>query len=673
MNTLRWSTFFVAATLVVSATTLTVATWMALNDEDRYGLDGIDAVFTLTEAPTTASTDELITAIRSEAAKLGVNVYKSWPSQREGTRRTDYYLFEGDASTVLGNPATGSFPSFGGVYVGSLRSGADLTARQILGGYLVQGSAAERDVIAGVLANLGAKVTTAEPPPPLERWAWRVIGGPLGGTVAVAWIAVVLASLNFAVDRMGVGAVRRSTGFGQGSVLARDAAALCGPALAAAAAPTLAIVAYSAIWAGGYRAGAAVAMFPIQAVALVSAAGLALGVQRLSTRRRSIGAIVSGARPFRTVTVVAATAAIVAGVIATSTAVSTLLLTREFELERTLDRFWSSQQDLSVISFSYASLTTDSARIDDTIGFAYRQAEQNGEALLAAGDAIGNGEAANTAPMVIVNSALLRTLRVLSASELASIEKIASSPGGAVTIVPPDSPANVPQVVTQIKDWFAFQGTLPGGTPGVVPTIEVLRDVDVGVVPRFDTATAAAGAMSLSSPVVLVTDASSGLISDNFYATNGAYLNPDALQRELQSSGATDLVTAMPRLPELAALKAANDRADLWASMVALTMMGFVIVAAWTIVCAIYLARQRARNFLLWTTGSSFLATHHRFLVWACAGALVPAVGILLLSPLVIEDAVALFCLAVIGAGVAIVLSLAILGRQHNRAALHDS
>lgn len=672
MSVLRLAKLSYGVALLLISAVLTVSTWAFLNDEDRFGPEGIENAFAIWELPS-LTTQDVIDTLQAQAREHHVNVYKAWPSVHNGVRQTDYYLFEGDAPRALGDRVSGEFPTFGGIYTGTLRDGSELNTEQTVGAYAVQGPSSARDAIADSLSAQGMHVTTSAVPGALLRWPLQVLGGPLGGTIVVAWLAALLAALNLIVVRMGIYAARASLGASRAALLASDAIAVSLAATVAAALPTLVIVAYSLIFAGGYRLSTALAMAPAQLLFVLAAPAIALGLQRFASRRLSIGKVVSGARPALTVASVATGAAVLAGVLSTTTAVLTLELGHEYAAEQRLSTFWQAHDELSVINRNYASVAADPDDLDHALAAVYRTAERENGVYLAQASALNGWGPPLESRSLVTNTALVRSLGVLSERELEAIEQQAKAPGGAALIIPSQLAAHQSAVTEQAHEWLAFQATLPGSIDNGAPDLTVIAQHDVGLVPRFDTTFGGIGPMYLEDPVLLVVDGESGLVSDDFYANSGAYLYPRSTWESLEATGGAMWVSTLTRLEQAATLKAAEDRADLWTASVGLAMMGIVLVAAWTLIASIYLSRERTRAFLMWTTGQSFIKTHSKFLVWACAAATVPTLGLLALSDLPLTPKFVIFAAQTACAVGAITLSLRLLGRQHNRAALFNS
>lgn len=674
MSNLRLAKSFLWLALILMATVLSVSTWVFLNDEDRYGPEGIESAFTVNSLPASAEASTVVATVDDLTEDLGVNVYKTWPSPDDGVYTTDYYVFAGDPERVIGDLEQGSFPSFGNMYTGTLRSSDELTSEQLYGSFAVQAGPVERDLFASALSDLGAEVSVSNVPPPLLRWPLQVLAGPLGGAVLVAWLAIVLASLNFITARMTIAATRLSTGISRRSVLLRDLTALNLPTTLMAVLPTMGVIGYSFIYADGYRSATAAAMLPAQLLFVLSASLLGLALHRLFSRKFSIGKVITGARPTGLLTAIAVFAVLGSGLLASATAASLMHQLDEYQAERELDDYWSHQSGMGVMNLSYAALAEEAEAVDSELSHIYREAEQDGEVLLSEGDVLNFRGGPIQSPTGVVNSEFLRSLGVLDTAQMDQIEEHVGEEGGAVLITPPDLPETSSELSEAAREWFAFHASLDDAEAPVEPDIRVMEDLDIGVVPRFDTAFGGIEPMYLNEAALLVTDSDSGLLSEDFYAASGAYLNPSAVWQSLEDTEEAELwVTAFQDLEDSASLKAAHDRADLWTATVALITMALVIVVAWILIAAIHLSRERSRIFLMWTTGSSFWAIHRRFLMWASAGVVVPSAVYLLTSGL---SASAMFVIfagqTTVGLG-AVAAALVLLGRQHHHAVLQDS
>lgn len=677
VTNLRVSEIFLWAAASLVLIVLVISTWLFLNDEDRFGPEGVGNSFAISAIPDSVTVADITGKIDDLAQQLHINVYKSWPSERDGVRVTDYYLFEGDAATAFGHGNAGHFPSFGGMYVGRLAPSYKLTLTQLYGSYAVYGSEPQTARFAESLARLGIETSTTSVPSVVIRWPLEVAGGPIGAAIVIAWLALLLSSLNILVVRMAIAATRLSSGMSRFYVLIRDALVTCIPAATVGVLPTLIIVAYAEIHSGGYRVSSALSMLLPQLLVTLAAPGIALLLHRANSRRLSIGSVISGARSTTVLTSIAVLTVAFSGLSAAVAAVGVVNQTDGYRAERALDTYWAGRSNLSLISLSYAFTTADSSTFQQKLATIYRESERDDEVLLSQGDApssLGDAfDAGGQSRSAVANTAFLRTLGVLTDKQLTDIEMHVEKPGGAVILLPSKLSAQSSEITQQTAEWFNFEATLDTSDDAPEADISVIEDVNLGIVPRFDTALSGGGPLYLDDPILVVTDAGSELLSDDFYAGAGAYLEPDSVQTALDRSGAARYVTNLERIGDVAALKEANDAADLWAAIVGLILMCTVLIAGWIVVSSIYLSRERSRIFLMWTTGSSFAAIHGKFLAFACAAALLPSLGYIVPADIEVIPKFALLATQGTFAMCAICTALVLLGRQHHRAALYDS
>lgn len=673
INNLRFARTIVWVCGLLLSGVLTAASFMFFADQDRWGPEGFTEVFTIAEIPQEISHDDLMSMINEVAATTSVNVYKMSPSTTGDVRGTDYYLFLGDASSVLGNVEEGTFPTFTNQFPAALHPEGSLTRDRLLGAYAVQGSAQQAQQFVDALSDDGVQASSVSSPPGLVLWPFFLLTSPWGVAAVILWIGLVLALFNQSSVRLAIVGLRRATGESLTRTLLAESSAILGPVMCCAAVMPMVLLLYSALWAHWYQARTILQIGVLQAVVPFSAAALVLVIAEVATRHFSAGQLVTGARPTKLLAALSLIAIVVtaAGVgLSTSSVVAGVLDERD---ARIADSYREQHPKLFQPALSYAITTDETDHILDRLGQIYRKMEAQQQVYITVsgfldGFGIGGSEPWQQHTLV-ANSTFIESLPATTPQQARRVSDAITASGGLAVLMPSDQKQHTDQIRGAVEQWADMQVSLDDASNTTKPAVTVIHDVDLGVVPRLDYDDSD-DPMYVVDPVLVVTDATSGVLSNDFYAGNGAYTSPDEYQQRLQNHDMSHTVVAMENIAQLSALEHADRQAQLRVTLTGTAVMLLALVLGSAIFAAVRHARHRTAIFLLSTTGSGYLGTHGRFTGVTVLLALLPAfLGTVTTElPFVSCIAIAIGCALVVVTSTA--LALFLLDKEVNRSAL---
>ncbi|NLG10522.1 MAG: hypothetical protein GX562_03185 [Coriobacteriaceae bacterium] len=616
-------------TSVLLAGVLLGATISFLIDQDRCGPEGFTHGFSISEIPSSVSRDEVVSTIREAAGDEHVNVYKMSPSAQESVRSTDYYVFIGEETLVIGDLDQGAFPTFGTQFPATLQPAAALTRDRLLGTYLVQGDAQQAQGIVSSLERLGIRAPQTSSPPSSLLWGIFLVGSPWGIAVLILLSALVLAAANLASVRLAIAGLRLTTGMPLSRIRAAEGCALLIPVTVCVALSSFALLAYSLINLNGYQARTILVIGAQQLVIVLIAAASAMGLVALSVRNHSIGRIIKGDRPMRLLTVLSATAIVIATAGAGGNTAGTINQITEFRQAQPADSFRAANPELVKPVFSYAIATEEASEIFPKLGEIFRTMEQQDSVLLTEAGIlssfIGEQHAIDPQRSLLINSAFLRTLPSVDPELKEAVDSRAGQLGAVTLVIPADLSEHKDAIRSSLDQWLNFQLSLNEDAPDQArPNTTVLTGVDLGIVPRLDY-DATGSSMHLVDPITVIIDADNGLLSDDFYGDVGAYADQDKYKQLVDYAGVGHAVVALESIAELSALDHANRLAELRITITGTIVMLLVLMLGSIIFAAVYHARKATAIFLLASTGSGFFNIYGRFLALVGVLSAIPA------------------------------------------------
>lgn len=634
---ITWLTAFVLGSL------LTAATGMFFADQDRWGPEGITAGFTVLELPHDTSRETVIGQIDQSAAELDLNIYRLAPSANGAERATDYYAFIGNSRSVIGDLASGKFPTFGTSYNARLLPADELTRDQLVGMFAVQGDSQNAAVIAAELSNLGLVVRPFTSPPGYLTWPFFLLGSPWGVAVVALWITLVLTLVNLAVTRLAIAAHCRATGISPWLWVSKEVLAMCAPAAFAATLPAAILITYSLAAADGYQAIPVLIVSMVQTAVLLGSALFAMAITWIISRNITLGRLITGARPTRILSILSAIAIVAASL---GTGASAGSATRQIiseEHAKFADDYRASQPTLVQASLGHAITSEEAPDLLDALGASYVDLESKNGVLLTETNPLGQFTAdPNTAtqasgghspPNILANTAFLLSLPNIDQELINSISERSSDPNSVTVLLPTSRAEERDQLLSTIRQWLEFQTSLNEGGQPSIPNILVIDDIDLGVVPLLDY-NDPPGTMHLIDPVTIVIDAKSGILPHRFYAGLGAYTDGNQFRQAVNERGAGRAVVATNSIPELSALARVDRLAELRITLTGVVVLILTLFIGAAILAAVHFARNRTAIFLLVTTGAPPWKIHGFFLFRILLLAGIPATcGVALIRP----------------------------------------
>ncbi|MPM18119.1 hypothetical protein SDC9_64525 [bioreactor metagenome] len=493
----------------------------------------------------------------------------------------------------------------------------------------------------------------------------------------IAWATVVLAAANLLSTRLAVVGVRLSAGMSAAKVVGREVGAVLGPALVAGLVPSVALLGYSLVWAGGYRWASIVTISAVHVLIQVSAVIAASALIGLGVQGLSIGRIVTGKRPVALLAGLAVIAVVGTTIIASAGATQAVERSKDRQLERQAESYRAAHPDLVFTYTTYAVVSDDAERVNAGLADTYRQAESTDGALftdVTGAAEVGGFEEKHRPTAMVANTAFLDSLDAADVGLRHGVEEATRPAGGVALLIPSHRSGERAEIMSRTHEWLSFEASLRDPADRVTPQLTVLDDVDLGVVPRLDynnsSETSASGSsMYLVDPVMVVTDARGGLFEDHFYAGRGVFFDRDSLVSLLDRngvSGAADIES----VADASELYRVNREADYRAVIIGVVVVVVVLAMSLLILSASYLLRNRTAIFLQWTTGRSYLGIHWHYLTLTICLVVVPAAAYLLTTDLGLATSAGIVCVGGALALVAVTTALLLLGRQERREAL---
>ncbi len=659
--------------LVVAAVVATATEWLFLNDQDRYGAEGIGLSIALWDLGANGTSADLKRDLTDIASDAGVNIYLPRPMNGDGLNNTAYFVFIGDESSLLGDPATGSFPTFGHMYFGELRPGVTLAEEQAAGSIFVQGSVSDAERIINTLTAMGARVDSPRAPASFHLLAATYpMRNALGPALITGWLGLLVATLNVLNRRLHADAIRKANGERPTSIGFDASTTLLVPALIACAIPLAFTLGYSFLSADGYRADQAAMLLPIQVAYFLSAPIVALAIRVSFWDTLGVGRLLTGGAPDGAVLAACVTALVFASTLTAVTASGFEADTSSFTKSRALDEYWAQNATLATPVLGYAGAASQSPVQQAALASVFKGEEREGTAFLSASREF-RGKTGST--VIVANSNFLASLSKFYPDVGALTDALESVQVDAIPVilVPQNLAEDLTTVEAEIRTSPIFRSG-PSGDGDLGPVdFRGIRYTAELLVPLLDTVLLQQEPAFAEDPIIVVADAAHDVLNDVVYIGSGAYTNQQTAREALERIGALEWTPRFYDLQHAAELKASNDLADLFTAGASVAVSILVFLLAWVLISAIYLSRQRVRLFIQWTTGASFGAKHGPLLVGCLAcTAFTATVGFSFAQAEPWIMALGVTALVAITA-TAVLAVLFTKGRAQNREALFDS
>ncbi|WP_149360151.1 hypothetical protein [Lolliginicoccus suaedae] len=643
-----------------------------LVDQDRYGPEGFTDGIHVTAVESDIPLAEVLEALNGAARETAANIYKSAPAVADSVRSTDYYLFTGDPASIIGDPDTDYFPTFGSAYPATLLPGESLGRDQLLGTYLVQGDTGQAREAVRLLRLAGTDaVAFSNTTPAALRWLLSSVAAPPWGIVfAILWTALVLATANLGSTRLNIVGLRLAVGHARLPVLAREAGALAPPAAAAVLIPFAVLLAYSHAFADGYLTATIMQIGAVTLVLVPSATVLSAALLAWATRKYTAGRAIRGARPLGLLAALSMAALALATGGAALGSAQALVQARQFQAATEAYGYHAAHPELVSPAQSYAVLSPEGGVLAEQLGQVHRELEQQGQVWMTDSRTFEAWTEVGVPDIpVLVNSSFLESLPDVPKPLVPEIRACATVPGGICVLIPSRLVQDEEEIIAVVQEWGDFQLSL--GADRAVERLSIITfpGVDLGVTPLLDFNRPGAPPFSID-PVLVVTDSSSGILSDDSYSLIGAYTDGARAERELQERGASRIVISWKSIANLAELDHANRVADFRIVVIATAMMAIVFLLSAAIFAAIHHARNTAAIFLLQSVGSGFWRIYGRHLLVVGALSVAPTIAMTFLIDLALAPQL-LIIGGISAAALAVtVTTLLLLRRGVNRAAL---
>lgn len=222
-----------------------------------------------------------------------------------------------------------------------------------------------------------------------------------------------------------------------------------------------------------------------------------------------------------------------------------------------------------------------------------------------------------------------------------------------------------------INEWAEFEASLQPTASSYTELTLTVEAADLDALPTADFSDTTE--TQLDNQVLVVTNASSGIISDHNYAIAGLYKSKDELNSLVEKHDVSLLVTDTTPVASESTLYLAKQKSKMTiaasgmaASMVAL-LLGLVMLSS------AYFARSAAAIFLKMTTGNSFAAIHWRYILGAVLLVTAPAALVTVFNGLNTAPQVIFLTVLCFAALISSVLTLKAFSRYLNKSVLEMS
>lgn len=665
---LAWiSSLLLAATVAASA-------WVYLVEADSYGPEFASSGFQIKGLPAGVETSYVLEQVEQAAAAESVNIYKPEHTVSEDTLSVNYYLFTGDASSIRGDVESGSFPAFGSVYPQKLLTASSVTEdSQLLGTYIVDGDITNTNSIVSMLEGSSINATVLQESTGWLRYWFTVVNTTWGAAIAILTLCLFLTLLNLSSARLAIVGLRSASGHSKLSILRSEVAELSSPLLTAVLVPGAVLAAYSMIFAQGYRLQSLAGITGSHLTVTLIAACFFAAVVYFTVGLASVGKILKGWRPTPLIAFFSACTLLFTGT-ATANAVTqfsaaTEVLTQTEQANQKLQK----HPDLVRPGFSFALISDSAEDLQSRMAQLYREADEQEQVAYISPDLDLYASADSNVPKsAVVNSTYLGLFTDLSGETIDRISKLASEPGGVVILIPRHTTEQeIAAIKTVINEWAEFEASLQPTASSYTELTLTVEEADLDALPTADFSDTTE--TQLDNQVLVVTNASSGIISDHNYAIAGLYKSKDELNSLVEKHDVSLLVTDTTPVASESTLYLAKQKSKMTiaasgmaASMVAL-LLGLVMLSS------AYLARSAAAIFLKMTTGNSFAAIHWRYILGAVLLVTAPAALVTVFNGLNTAPQIIFLTVLCFAALISSVLTLKAFSRYLNKSVLEMS
>lgn len=589
------------------------ATFLFLVDQDRWGPEDFTYGFTISEVPHDISTEDFVRTLENAAVSNGVNLYKDVPSVAGDVRATDYYLFEGNSSQVIGNIDAGIFPTFSSAYPAALHDASDLERRQLTGSYMVQGSSSASQNIISSLADSGITAQFVSSGPGYVLWSFFLVGNGWGVAVAILVLLLLLALCQLQSVRLSVIAARRTSGESRTRVRMLEVLACVTPVYVPFIASMVVLAAYSVVIADGYR------LFSIGMISLQQSAGitaltlLSMAVVVIFSSRQSLGELIKGKRPETTLSIVSGALIMVAAVGAASTVSSAWHQAQEYGAEKQADEKRLSQPDLVQPRLGYALQTSQATKIDTSLGDIFIDLDQTKNSFLAQPDILGDFQvdSAVSVESLVVNPAYLSAFTDMDQQSIEKISRLSEKESTLVVLIPSRYESKKDEIQDGVEAWGKFSHNQENPEQAHI-SLEVMANIDTGIVPilYFDTDTQ----MYKNSPVIVVVNPKSGVLPAQVLGTLETVYRAEVYKTAVTAKDLDFAVIGYQDLHQMTQLAQGDRKASLVIALTGAVVALGALVMGTVLLVRVYKNRKRTAIFLQVTSGAGFGEIYGSFL-----------------------------------------------------------
>jgi len=339
-------------------------------------------------------------------------------------------------------------------------------------------------------------------------------------------------------------------------------------------------------------------------------------------RQFSLPALVDGKRPLG---LILCLAAVIQAVALAGSFVSLSLATRELgslAAASSKDPMWLASRGAVSVRWSSRVAQDEFETLRHSFAKIVRTAEANNKVVLTRPSGIPSQRTQGYGPengnSVTVNDVYLRAHPVLD-EHGRPVDPPAIGAGEIHLLIPSTLRAREAEIVQTYQEWISFQSSLETdrkAPPAKITTEYIAPSQEIfnyGASPYQDDAT-------MKAPVVAVTSARSGILSDDYLlaaSSTGGLLFTDGpwIVEQLTKSGLMNSVAAVSQVSDMALQRRADRLANLRVTilgsgllLVALVLASLVFVSAYSAVNAKRIFIQQIHGFTFWRIHGSFMA-----------------------------------------------------------------
>ncbi|WP_280263277.1 hypothetical protein [Nocardia abscessus] len=577
--------------------------------------------FVVDDFDSSLSKEDLYSSFSTVSAQNTVNIYKL--SFGEDSHRRIFFEFIGNPERKLLTSDNGQYTTFDPRLQTIFLPATDITTQDIRGRYAIDGTESAKRRTIAELSGLGFNIAI-----------WDQDYGPLvwdslGRSHLLTVFVVVLLCCALVVGYSALSstkdyAVKQLHGYGRTRIIAEGLVEVVATCIVIATAVAIA----TAVYLGFYNDFARFDAFlptllaPFGALLLLlvlvktSAIAIAISLPNSDGRylkgAKSDVALLNFAYIAKFAVLATMLILVIGGVHA---------ITRFTDMNRAADR-WKATPDYLAVSHSTGVPTKDGAekrRLDAQVRRLFASFEQQGKAILVASQDIrssASGLAGEKSIDLVVDNNFLRENCVLNLQN-SCVRDLRTSDLEMTLLMPESMKGQEGDIVQRYLNLIVFQQHIQG-TPvdrsDITPSVIYSRSGQELF--SYKAATALDGAF-VRDPVVLVADASTRLLSDDFYSAKSSsaealFIDKDYLGGELNRSGLDSLMQYYYSIKD----QSLQDISDFeTASRNQLVGLGITMIAGTvtsSFLAALYCSRNRKRIYLEEIHGYSFLRRHSK-------------------------------------------------------------